>query len=81
MMPVGAFFKTFCDGKEEFLNYFLHLSSLNSCCILGIEDLAQDTEVESYKELFSLQKMHKTPGSVLFIVKVCKKAEIIWNRS
>lgn len=53
MMHVGAFFKSFPDGKEGLLNYFLHLSSLHWCCIVGIEDLALDTEVESYRELES----------------------------
>lgn len=79
MMPVGAFLKSFHDGKEGFLNYFLYLSSLNSCCIMGIEDLALDTEIESYtelesyKEFFSLQKMHKTLGSALLAAKNYKK--------
>lgn len=59
MMPVGAFFKTFCDSKEGFLNDFLHLSSLNSCCILGIEDLALDTEVESCTELKSYKEVFR----------------------
>lgn len=41
--------------------------------------LALDTEVESYtelegnKELFSVQKMHKTLGSALLAAKDCKK--------